>query len=197
MRSANTTNQSGQTISRLLNPLRWLSPFYQNPSSSNLERNLHSSMSKSNAGELIIFDTGALIQIHTLETFSSICVASFDQARQVGMCYLAIPEIAGATGSMLRNRRITKKQREHIQNFLTKQLDHWLVLPVSYRVCNLAYELCQKHPLKGGDAIHLAAVKILLQFRHATFLTLDKALYEATKKEKVPVVVIPRFEDGR
>ncbi len=154
-------------------------------------------MSKSNEGELIVFDTGALIQIHTQETFSSICITAFNQAKQVGTCYLSIPEIAGATGAMLRNQRITKKQREQIQNFLTKQLDQWLVLPVSYRVCDLAYELCQKHPLKGGDAIHLAAVKILLQFRNAKFLTLDKPLYEATKKENVPIVVIPRFEDGR
>ncbi|GIW32860.1 MAG: hypothetical protein KatS3mg072_0193 [Meiothermus sp.] len=62
----------------------------------------------------------------------------------------------------------------------------------------MAFDLCQKHSLKGADAIHLAAVKILLSFRpQLTFFTLDKTLYQAAQKEKIPVVTIPEFERGR
>jgi len=34
-------------------------------------------------------------------------------------------------------------------------------------------------------------------FRKLRFFTLDKTLYQAAKKEKVPVVAIPEFERGR
>lgn len=106
------------------------------------------------------------------------------------MCYLVLPEIAGATGAMMRDKRISKKQRHQIQSFVASNLKYWLTLPVSKRVCDLAFDLCQKHPLKGADAIHLAAVKTLLLFRpQMMFFTLDKTLYQVAKKEKLPLVV--------
>lgn len=197
MKPRKSKKRTGLRISQLLSLLNPENQFYQNRSNSNPDQNHRLNMSKSNAGELIIFDTGALIQIHTQETFSSICRTAFDQAAQVGVCYLAVPELAGATGAILRDKRITRSQRKQIQDFLIKQLDQWLILPVSNRVCDIAFELCQKHPLKGADAVHLAAIKNLLRFRHARFLTLDKALYKASQRENVPVVVIPQFGYGR
>lgn len=99
---------------------------------------------------------------------------------------------------MVRGKRLSKQQRNRIQSFVPGNLHYWLILPVSKRVCDLAFDLCQKHPLKGTDAIHLAAAKILLPFRpQLTFFTLDKTLYQAAQKEKVLVVTIPEFERGR
>jgi predicted nucleic acid-binding protein len=155
-------------------------------------------MSASNGDRLIVFDTGALIELHTQEHFSALSRQVYNQASQIGMCYLVLPEIAGATGAMVRGKRLSKQQRNQIQSFVTGNLQYWLILPVSRRVCDLAFDLCQKHPLKGADAIHLAAVKILLPFRpQLTFFTLDKTLHRAAKKEKIPVVTIPEFEHGR
>lgn len=66
-----------------------------------------------------------------------------------------------------------------------------MILLVSNRVCDLAFELCQKHPLKGPDAIHLAAVKTLLILRPRTkFFTLDQTLYRVVQKEKIPLVEV-------
>ncbi|WP_084785006.1 type II toxin-antitoxin system VapC family toxin [Calidithermus timidus] len=155
-------------------------------------------MSANNGDRLVVFDTGALIQLHTQERFNALSRQVYNQANQIGMCYLVMPEIAGATGAMLRDKRISKQQRSQIQKFVMSNLQHWLMLPVSKRVCDLAFELCQKHPLKGADAVHLAAVKTLLPFRpQLTFFTLDKTLYQAAKREKVPVVMVPELERGR
>jgi len=197
----NPTNkryQVGPTTSWLSNLPSRASRLYLNPSNSNPAKKLPSIMSVSNGDRLIIFDTGALIQLHTQEHFSPLSKQVYSQANQIGMCYLVLPEIAGATGAMMRGKRLSKKQRSQIQDFVTGNLQYWLILPVSKRVCDLAFNLCQKHPLKGADAIHLAAAKILLLFRpKLTFFTIDKTLYQTAKKEKIPVATVPEFESGR
>jgi predicted nucleic acid-binding protein len=154
-------------------------------------------MSKSNADKLVVFDTSALIQIHTQETFSALALSVYQSAGYIGICNLVVPEIAGATGAMVRSRNLSKSDREKIQSFLLSNLENWMVLPVSKTVCQRAFDLCQKHPLKGADAVHLAAALAMQTFRKLLFFTLDKTLYQAAKKEKVPVVVVPELERGR
>ncbi|WP_337871144.1 type II toxin-antitoxin system VapC family toxin [Meiothermus sp.] len=154
-------------------------------------------MSKNNDVELVVFDTGALIQIHTQERFSHLALSLYQEAKYIGICNLVVPEIAGATGAMVRNKNLSKLDRKKIQSFLLDNLENWLVLPVSKTVCQKAFDLCQKHPLKGADAVHLAATLAMQTFRKLRFFTLDKILYQAAKKEKVPVVAIPEFERGR
>jgi hypothetical protein len=143
----NPTNkryQVGPTTSRLSNPPSRASRLYLNPSNSNPAKKLPSIMSVSNGDRLIIFDTGALIQLHTQEHFSPLSKQVYSQTNQIGMCYLVLPEIAGATGAMMRGKRLSKKQRSQIQDFVTSNLQYWLILPVSKRVCDLAFNLMSK-----------------------------------------------------
>ncbi|GIW33769.1 type II toxin-antitoxin system VapC family toxin [Meiothermus sp.] len=154
-------------------------------------------MSKNSEDELVIFDTNALIQLHTQEQFSDLALSIYQKAKYIGVCNLVVPEIAGATGAMVRNKSLSKRDRAKIQSFLLDNLENWLVLPVSKKVCRKAFDLCQKHPLKGADAVHLATVLAMQLFRGLRFFTLDKTLYRAAQKEKIPVVTIPEFERGR
>jgi predicted nucleic acid-binding protein len=68
-----------------------------------------------------------------------------------------------------------------------------LHIPLSALVVEEAIKLMDKHPLKGADAIHLAAAKLLFRFRKLHFCTLDRQLYELAKLY-VPVIVVPEFE---
>ncbi|MFZ5991205.1 MAG: type II toxin-antitoxin system VapC family toxin [Deinococcota bacterium] len=154
-------------------------------------------MSKNSEDKLVVFDTSALIQIHTQERFSHLALSVYQKAGYIGVCNLVVPEIASATGAMVRNKSLSKPDREKIQSFLLDNLENWLVLPVSKAVCRKAFELCQKHPLKGADAVHLAAALAMRTFRELRFFTLDKTLYQAAKKEKLPLVTIAEFERGR
>lgn len=131
-------------------------------------------MSKNKENDLVIFDTSALIQIHTQETFSFLALSVYQTAKYIGICNLVVPEIAGATGAMVRNKSINKTEREAIQSFLMQNVENWLVLPVSKTVCQKAFDLCQTHPLKGADAIHLAAALAMNNFRPVHFFTLEK-----------------------
>lgn len=60
-------------------------------------------------------------------------------------------------------------------------------------VCAEAAKLTRQFPLKGTDAVHLAAFAYFLNFEpSATFFTTDKQLYRAAK-QIVPVVTVPGF----
>jgi predicted nucleic acid-binding protein len=155
-------------------------------------------MSENSGDELVVFDTSALIQIHTQEHFSSLALSIYQETPYIGICNLVVPEIAGATGAMVQRKNLSKSERRAIQSFLLNNLENWLVLPVSRTVCEKAFHLCQGHPLKGADAVHLAAALALQTFRSKLhFFTLDKPLYSAAKREKLPVVIVPEFERGR
>jgi len=121
--------------------------------------------SANNGTELIIFDSGPLIQLHTQEAFSALALRVYREAGRIGACNLVLPEIAGATGAMLRDKRVNRAQRKQIQEFVRHNWDTWLILPLTATVCERAFELCQRHPLKGPDALHLAAAQALLRFR--------------------------------
>jgi predicted nucleic acid-binding protein len=154
-------------------------------------------MSENNGDKLVVFDTSALIQIHTQEHFSSLALSIYQETGYIGICNLVVPEIAGATGAMVRRKSLSKSERKAIQSFLLYNLQNWLVLPVSRTVCQKAFDLCQRYPLKGADAVHLAAALALKTFRELHFFTLDKRLYLAAKKEKLPVLIVPELERGR
>ncbi len=182
--------------SSLLNLLIPQKGLYHHKSNSEAKK-ARFSMSKSSEGKLVVFDTSALVQIHTQESFSQLALTIYQKAGYIGICNLAVPEIAGATGAMVRNKSLSKADRRRIQSFLLNSLENWLILPVSRTVCQKAFDLCQKHPLKGADAVHLAAALAMQTFRELQFFTLDKTLYRAAKKEKLPLVTIPEFERGR
>ncbi|PZA08405.1 MULTISPECIES: type II toxin-antitoxin system VapC family toxin [unclassified Meiothermus] len=154
-------------------------------------------MSKNSEDELVVFDTNALIQIHTQERFSQLALSVYQKAGYIGVCNRVVPEMAGATGAMVRSKSLSKADRNKIQSFLLDNLENWPVLPVSKTVCRKAFDLCRKHPLKGADAVHLAAALDMQLFRELRFFTLDKTLYQAALKEKVPVVAVSEFEGGR
>lgn len=195
--SARTRN-SGHTTLSFTSQHNRISALYPNPSNSSPARKPRLITSANNGTELIIFDSGPLIQLHTQEAFSALALQVYREAGRIGACNLVLPEIAGATGAMLRDKRINRAQRKQIQEFVRHNWDTWLILPLTATVCERAFELCQRHPLKGPDALHLAAAQALLRFRpQLRFFTLDRTLYQAAQKEKVPVVVIPEFERGR
>ncbi|WP_299428365.1 hypothetical protein [uncultured Meiothermus sp.] len=92
-------------------------------------------MSKNNGDELVVFDTSALIQIHTQEHFSSLALSIYQETAYIGICNLVVPEIAGATRAMVQRKSLSKSEGRAIQSFLLNNLDNWLVLPVSRTVC--------------------------------------------------------------
>jgi predicted nucleic acid-binding protein len=71
---------------------------------------------------------------------------------------ITIAEVSAALGVIARVGRISRRQRDELWGkFKRDLLTRYEVLPTHRTIINRAAELCQKHPLRGFDAIHLAS----------------------------------------
>lgn len=133
-----------------------------------------------------------MVRLYSSEAEHQTVKTAFAQASSHGACVLAFPEAIGAIYALQRRSIITRKERRVAVENLIVRTEFLLGLPLSPLVVERAYALMEIHPLKGADAVHLAAAEKMHVFRPVRFCTVDKQLYKIAKKY-VPVVDIPVF----
>jgi predicted nucleic acid-binding protein len=71
---------------------------------------------------------------------------------------ITIAEVSAALAVIARVGRISRRQRDELWGkFKRDLLTRYEFLPTHRTIISHAAELCQKHPLRGFDAIHLAS----------------------------------------
>lgn len=107
---------------------------------------------------------------------------------------ITIAEISAALAIIARVGRISRRQRDELWGkFKRDFLIRYEVLPTHRMIINHAAELCQKYPLRGFDAIHLASglqlQETLAQQERMTitYVTGDDALVAAGQSEGLSV----------
>jgi predicted nucleic acid-binding protein len=104
---------------------------------------------------------------------------------------ITITEVSAALAVVARVGRITRRQRDELWGrFRRDLLTRYEFLPTHRGIINRAAELCQGHPLRGFDAIHLASGFQLQEMMAQgdeettiTFVTGDDALVGAAQAE--------------
>jgi predicted nucleic acid-binding protein len=108
---------------------------------------------------------------------------------------ITIAEVSAALAVIAWVGRISRRQSDELWGkFKRDLLTHYEVLPTHRTIIHCAAELCQKHPLRGFDAIHLAS-GLQLQETMAqqeegvtiTYVTGDDALVTAGQSEGLDV----------
>jgi predicted nucleic acid-binding protein len=111
------------------------------------------------------FDSSALVKLYVLETGSP-WVKQWVEERlptgelrhTVSMSRLAIVETAAAIARRRRMGELTVEQQALLYRRLLEDAQHrFQLLEVDGRSLELAADLTQHHPLRGYDAVHLAA----------------------------------------
>ncbi len=111
---------------------------------------------------------------------------------------ITIAEVSAALAVIVRVGRISRRQREAFWGkFKYDLLTRYEFLPTHRTIINHAAELCQKHPLRGFDAIHLASGIQLQetlgqqgeagQDLSSTYVTSDDQLISAAQAEGLSV----------
>jgi predicted nucleic acid-binding protein len=71
---------------------------------------------------------------------------------------ITIAEISAALATIARSGRISRRQRDEFWGrFKSDLLSRCELVPTHRSIINQAAELCQKYPLRGFDAVHLAS----------------------------------------
>ena len=108
---------------------------------------------------------------------------------------ITIAEVSAALAVIARVGRISRRQRDELWGkFKRDLLTCYECLPTHRTIINLAAELCQKHPLRRFDAIHLASglqlQETLAQQEEGvtiTYVTGDDPLVTAAQTEGLTV----------
>lgn len=131
------------------------------------------------------------MELQTLGPWAEVSQSVYSSASRIVVCRLVYPEAHAAINALVRDKRVSRRQGNLAIAQINRDWKTYIKLAVSVTVCEDAAALTSSHPLKGADAIHLAAVRYFLNFEpHTQFFTLDKKLYKTAQK-LVPVVPIP------
>ena len=108
---------------------------------------------------------------------------------------ICIVEVAAALAKKVRTGEISRDDCQQTLNRFLADIERgdYDVLEIDDEVVSFAVNLTQRHPLRGYDAVHLAAALVL---NHAlaeaglsslTFVAADNMLCKAAEKEKLTV----------
>jgi predicted nucleic acid-binding protein len=141
-------------------------------------------------------EPSALVKYYVTEPGSNWVRALVDAGDNVPVtAEITIAEVSAALAVIARVGRISRRQRDELWGkFKRDLLTHYEVLPTHRTIIHRAAELCQKHPLRGFDAIHLASglqlQETLAQQEEGvtiTYVTGDDALVTAAQAEGLSV----------
>jgi predicted nucleic acid-binding protein len=142
------------------------------------------------------FDSSALVKLYVAETGSewvNTAVQAEEQAR-VWIAKIGIVEAASAIARHHRTGNITSPKRDLLfQALLFDSRNRLALISESNKIIALAVNITQKHPLRGYDAVHLAAALELNkqlsenQLSSIIFVSADENLNQAAFAEGLTV----------
>ena len=130
----------------------------------------------------LLLDSSALAKLYLDEPESESVVEAIQQAKQVTVSTLALPEVALTLARRQREGEIKEAQ---LQQALTQLRQDWEDLeriPVGDQVAEEAGVLARSRAIRGADAVHLATAALLSRERKAVrFMAFDLELVTAAR----------------
>ena len=105
----------------------------------------------------VFFDSSAFAKRYIEEKGSKEVLAWCDQATELGLSVIAIPELIAAFCRLRRERALSDSQYERLKGELSADIGDALICDTSPQVIASAIRALEKHALRGMDAIHVGA----------------------------------------
>lgn len=149
-------------------------------------------MSKVNKMALYFCDTSAIVKYYVTEPGSAWIWQLVNSGDPIFLVEITIAEVSAALSILHRTNRLRKpKQLQYWERFEKDCVQRYRLLSVSQRVIHAAALLCIDHPLKGYDAVQVAAALQLQQTlgtdHPLTFIAGDKTVITAAHAEGLAV----------
>ena len=143
----------------------------------------------------LFLETSGLLKVLLREDLSDLAREAFSQAQAHAASAFALPEAVGVLHAMQRDGRLTRPLYRKALRELYELWEYLEVLTPTLEGHMRAARLCERHPLKGADAVHLEGALFLNGlYPDTALLTFDRTLYRAAKKEGLTVVRVPPLE---
>ncbi len=136
---------------------------------------------------ILLLDTSALVKIYIAEPGSE-AIQQRISGQQVALSQLTYAETHATFARRRREGLLTATEHQVLSDRFEGDWEAVLQIPVSNEVLAFIPGLCKNHPLRGADAIQLAACLMLQHQRvQVHFATSDKRLLEAGANEGLTV----------
>lgn len=133
----------------------------------------------------VYFDPSAYAKRYIDEHGTQEVLAWCEQATELVLSVIAIPELISALCRMRREARLTSNQYRRIKRDLMVDIADALICETTPRVIQNAVNVLEANPLRGMDAIHIGAA---LACSAEVFVSADKRQCDAAKKSGLTVV---------
>lgn len=139
---------------------------------------------------MIYLDSSALIKNYSRESGTDVVKKILARAERFGISKIGYAEVCAAFGR--KNRENPKDKEIHLRAFRSFQED-WKLLTIvelGDELLPVIWNLTERYPLRGADAIHLASALWLVRaLRDAvTLVAADSRLLEAAQSERLEVI---------
>jgi len=133
---------------------------------------------------ILVLDTSALVKIYISEPGSERMRAVVSQGDPKVASVLAFAEMHATFARRRREELLLPAELEQIRSGFGDDWERLTQIPVGEAVLRLVPGLCERHPLRGADAVHLASALLLREEGlEVVFACSDRNLLEAAAVE--------------
>ncbi len=108
----------------------------------------------------VYFDSSAFAKRYINEPGTAEVLAWCDQATELALSVIAIPELFSAFCRLKREGKLSAGQYRRLKSDLMADIADALICDTTLQVIRQSVRALERHPLRGMDAIHLGAAVI-------------------------------------
>lgn len=126
----------------------------------------------------LLVDSSAFAKRYVQEHGSEQIDNYLQQASELALCIILMPEIISGLNRRLREQVITAKDYKNLKKLLLEDVHDASVIQITPSVISHAVKLLEQNTLRAMDALHVACA---LEWKSDLFLTSDKRQFLAAK----------------
>ena len=132
-------------------------------------------------------DSSALAKRYVEEAGSERLEQILQDAAELGLCILSVPEILSGLNRRLREHALAEQEYRRAKEQLLADAADATALPITSEVVSLSVELLETNVLRAMDALHVACA---LQWSADLFVTADKRQAAAARRAELRVAYL-------
>jgi uncharacterized protein len=136
---------------------------------------------------LVFFDTSAFVKRYISEAGTDSVLAWCDQATEIGLSGIVLPEMISAFRRLHREDRITDTQYRQLKSLLLADIEDAVLCDLTPTVLGHAISSLETNVLRGMDAIHIGSAVAL---QADVFISADKRQRDAAVRAGLRVEAV-------
>jgi predicted nucleic acid-binding protein len=125
------------------------------------------------------FDSSAFAKRYVEELGSEAVDSLCQEAREVALSVLCVPEIISALNRRVRDGLLTRREYAEAKQYLSQDIQDAVIINLIPQVVSTCTKILEDSPLRAADALHVACA---LEWKTELFVSSDKRQISAAKK---------------